>query len=372
MKLYFYILALIFSFIGSAEASTCRQVFSPHKIQLKTTYQKSEFLGQVAENTGNKSLKKIRLKVGQDPELKARYNKLVEKIDLNSGASAVKLEVLSQKLIELIKVKNEGYFRILKKALSPKSEPHVKELVRQRLLVLTLSRDISLELKKYGLYQKSTWRTRAQRKLKKYILQRKLVQAILINGLSIHFLGWPVYIPNVDFISHTYFSPSVLKMVEKEGFGPTYKDIKNQFSLRVGAQKATHTITKVLTATFLATYLAYFSYGTYKAGKLTYGTYEILQDVEYSHTYFLLSSVPKENKIYDSWADLFYQMNAREPDINNNQFDRSDWKTYLIDINTSWASAIEQEYGRRPNMKESLEDRKAWIEFVKIPFDSGL
>lgn len=334
LRVFLLSLAISFATPHAEAALSCSELFSA-RLPLAGSLE-----GNLKSAILARALEKTKISVTEDQKY---INKVLEKWDLNES-SPVKVERIAQKIV--IKSDTKTTFLKWLKSLFYKNDA-LKEAIRVRAETLVLKNEMLDQLILRGYDHENSKLDKLREFREKNDNAIKVAQMVVLDSLSIHYLGFPVYMPLFNFTKTMDLTPSEVDLVRRVGFNEAYKTILKNHRIKA----VSHSIFDHMPQIFILSIASYMTYN-YLDVKSVETRYEITDD----------NVIPQSNPIYNAWKVQREAKLNRKVDLRNAQ-DLKDWQNTVHQIYRAWADEFNEKQGRYPDLSNP-QDRRAWEEFL--------
>lgn len=325
----------------SLASNSCSALFQSPVLE---SISKSTFDETLKVSILSTALSNTKIKITSDREY---IQKVLSKWDLKKS-TPWEMERIAQAMV--LKLDQKRTFAKWLMDLFVKKDA-VKEAARVRAETLVLTEELINGLEVRG-YLKSNSKFQNYKALRqKHYNKIQLAKFVAINAALIHFLGFPLYFPNIDLIKNLDLDSKDIEMVRAKGFERSYPSILERYKAKLKGQLSLEHAPHVFILS-VAGYVGY-NYLTFKVDqKIEETRYEVTKDV----------SLPVTDKFFNEWKIDFESREGREFDMRNPQ-DKRDWDVFIQSLYRAWADMFNEREGRYPDLSKSVE-RQEWEKFL--------
>lgn len=348
VRYFFSLLFFVYSF-QAVGALTCASFFELKTEKFKTLEDKKSLLYEVVKLTDNKPLKDVLAKAEADSQYSQQLDYFLQKLKIRNRMPLYKIELFMQKTMDRNNSFDNGYIKRLLANLRGTSEEKFKYHLKIRLNSIIAAEAIAEVLQIQGVKVRKNTLTQFR-----FFWNRSFSNVFSILGFT-----------NPDYVSYTRFDTEAINLVKHLGFEAAYLTLKERHALKYGTVKVVNRMANFLAAGVIAMTMVGTAYYTYTTAQYSYLTYQAgkeivrdVQDLEYSETYFLLSTATTDKAIYKLWAErVFHENRGRMPDVIKNESDNQDYIMYLHEVSADWKAYQLLKTGRIPDFENNPQDQ---------------
>ncbi|MCH2533618.1 MAG: hypothetical protein MK008_04180 [Bdellovibrionales bacterium] len=226
---------------------------------------------------------------------------LPKKFQFKKQVSEYKAQKLIENLVSLQKEKMffiKRWFTVHRKEVS---EKHIDNYLKQQLL---LSEFLSL-LKSNELYKPNSKFEKVLQYINDNQSYRKLLTSVLVNYFSIQWFGFPMYLPEFQFLHQKKLTSSEISNLKSLSHKQRLESIRQRHSGRVKLDRILNFPRDAFPA-FMTLTLLYYAFNP----------------IVYIPEYITKST---NSELYQAWMEIYKKENGHYPNVFFNSSDRNEW-----------------------------------------------